>query len=1049
MEKVRKGKKSTGLLAESVAVHLQAVGGLVEDTRTQNINLLGAAAALCHSARHFGDIIDALPAAIYATDAEGRLTHFNRAAVELSGRVPELGTDHWCVTWKLYYPDGKPMRHDECPMAVCLRERRPVMHSEAIAERPDGTRFWFQPYPTPLFDESGKLIGGINMLVDITERKNAEAQIQSDARALTKLNELSSRLWIMPSLNEGLDEMLAATIEMLGADFGHIQLLNVDRGVLTIETQRGFKQDFLQFFREASANDNSACGRALRSGERIIVEDVEQDALFAPMLQVTRAAGYRAVLSTPLIGRGGQTLGIISTHFRSVHRPSEPELHRLDLYARQASDFIERCRADEALHRAQTQLEAELADTRLLASVSAELVHQENVEAIYEKIIDAAVGIMHSDFASMQMLVPERRNGQGELFLLAHRGFAPEDADTWKWVSTDSYCICGEVLRTGGRVIVTDFETCEFMAGTPGLASYRRAGIRAAQSTLLRSRAGQVLGMISTHWRKPHEPNERELRLLDVLARQAADLIERKQAEKALRESEERFRTLADNMGQLAWICNQLGNVTWYNQRWLDYTGLTFEDMKGWGWSKLLHPDHLERVVGLVKRSGETCEMWEDTFPLRGSDGSYRWFLSRAVPVRDEHGNIVCWFGTNTDIEDLKQAREAAENANRVKDEFLATVSHELRTPLNAIMGWTHLLTRGKLDEETSARGLETIARNASAQNQLISDLLDVSRIISGQLRFESGVVDLVRVIEAATETVRPAADAKGIVLHLKLEHDAELVSGDSMRLQQIVWNLLSNAVKFTPKGGQVTVGLKREYSSVVIVVSDTGEGISVEFLPYIFDRFRQAESTSKRQHNGLGLGLAIVRHLVEAHGGTISASSKGRGMGATFTVTFPLLAVHRNAIDGDHAFYPGGSATTVPAGILNGSRALVIDDEEDARELLTIALTQSGAEVRTAATVRAALDILDQWKPNVLVSDIGMPGQDGYDLIRTVRALESERGGRIPALALTGYASAEDAARARLAGYETHMAKPVSPGDLVLAVASLVAKASVKMKSS
>jgi PAS domain S-box-containing protein len=579
------------------------------------------------------------------------------------------------------------------------------------------------------------------------------------------------------------------------------------------------------------------------------------------------------------------------------------------------------------------------------------------------------------------------------------------------------------------------------MAGTPGLASYRSAGIRAAQSTLLRSRAGQVLGMISTHWREPHEPNERELRLLDVLARQAADLIERKQAEKALRESEERFRTLADNMGQLAWICNQLGNVTWYNQRWLDYTGLTFDEMKGWDWSKVLHPDHLERVVALVKRSAQNCEMWEDTFPLRGSDGSYRWFLSRAVPVLDKHGNVIRWFGTNTDIEDLKQAREAAETANRVKDEFLATVSHELRTPLNAIMGWTHLLTRGKLDEETSARGLETIARNASAQNQLISDLLDVSRIISGQLRFESGVVDLIRVIEAVTETVRPAADAKGVVLHLKLAQDAGLMSGDSMRLQQIVWNLLNNAVKFTPRGGQVSVQLKREYSSIVIVVSDTGEGISSEFLPYIFDRFRQAESTTKRQHSGLGLGLAIVRHLVEAHGGTIRASSKGRAKGATFTVTFPLLAMHTNGISGQHAFYPAGSAIALPAAILKGFRVLVIDDEADARELLTIALTQSGAEVRTAATVRSALDILDQWKPHVLVSDIGMPDEDGYDLIRTVRALEPDKGGTIPALALTGYASAEDAARTRLAGYETHMAKPVAPNDLVAAVASLVAK--------
>ncbi len=1050
METLRKVVKFKGLLRESVPVNLNAVRELLDNGRTQHIKLLGTAEeALCQSARHFREMIDALPAAIYTTDAKGRLTYFNRAAVELSGQVPELGTDHWCVTWKLYYPDGKPMRHDECPMALALRERRPVRDAEAIAERPDGTRFWFQPYPTPLFDESGDLVGGINMLVDITDRKNAEAQIQSDAEALTKLNELSSRLWTMRNLREGLDEMLAATMEMLGADFGTIQLLNVNSGVLTLEAQRGFKQDFLDFFREVSASDNSACGRALRSGERLIVEDVEMDAPFEPMLHIIRAAGYRAVLSTPLIGRDGKPLGIVSTHFRSVHRPSEHELRRLDLYARQASDFVERCRADEALHRAQTQLEAELADTRLLASVSAELVNEENIELLYEKIIDAAIGIMHSDFADMQMLVSEGGNGRGEPLLLAHRGFAPENADTWKSVSTDSRCIYGEALRTGGRIVVPDLESCAFATGGAALASYRSAGIRAAQSTLLRSRAGQVLGMISTYWREQHQPNERELRLLDVLARQAADLIERKQAEKALREGEKRFRTLADNMGQLAWICNQLGNVTWYNQRWLDYTGLTFEDMKGWGWSKVLHPDHFERVVALVKHAAETCEMWEDTFPLRGSDGSYRWFLSRAVPVRDEHGNIACWFGTNTDIEDLKQAREAAENANRVKDEFLANVSHELRTPLNAIMGWTHLLTRGKLDENTYARGLKTIERNAFAQNQLISDLLDVSRIISGQLRFESGVVDLTRVIEAATETVRPAADSRGVVLHLNLEHGAGLVSGDNMRLQQIVWNLLSNAVKFTPKGGQVTVRLQREYSSVVIVVSDTGEGINAEFLPYIFDRFRQAESTTKRQHGGLGLGLAIVRHLVEAHGGTIRASSEGAGKGATFTVTFPLLAVHRDVIDAEGAFFPAGSPISAPPAILQGLRVLVIDDEEDARELLTLALTQSGAEVRTAATVRSALHILDQWKPNVLVSDIGMPGEDGYDLIRTVRALESERGGTIPALALTGYASAEDAARARVAGYEKHMAKPVAPGDLVGAVASLVAVGSVNRKST
>ncbi len=293
---------------------------------------------------------------------------------------------------------------------------------------------------------------------------------------------------------------------------------------------------------------------------------------------------------------------------------------------------------------------------------------------------------------------------------------------------------------------------------------------------------------------------------------------------------------------------------------------------------------------------------------------------------------------------------------------------------------------------------------------------------------------------------MRPAADSRGIVLQLELDEGAGLVSGDAMRLQQMVLNLLTNAMEFSPQGGRITVRLKRENTGVVLSVTDTGEGISAEFLPYIFDRFRQAESTNKHQHGGLGLGLAIVRHLVEAHGGTIRASSKGVGKGATFTVTFPLLAVQPDAYCAERAFFPSGFAASASSAILKGVRVLVIDDEEDARELLTMALTQNGAEVRTAATVQDALEILKQWNPNVMVSDIGMPGEDGYDLIRTVRALESEKDETIPALALTGYASAEDAARARVAGYQTHMAKPVAPSDLVAAVATLVTEASLRV---
>ncbi len=388
------------------------------------------------------------------------------------------------------------------------------------------------------------------------------------------------------------------------------------------------------------------------------------------------------------------------------------------------------------------------------------------------------------------------------------------------------------------------------------------------------------------------------------------------------------------------------------------------------------------------------------------------------------------------------EARKEAEAANRVKDEFLAVVSHELRTPLNAILGWAHMLMRGSLDERNSARGLETIARNAMVQNQLISDLLDVSRIISGQLRCEMAAVDLVPLINAAVDTLRPAADAKGVRLSLILEPGAGMVSGDAARLQQIVSNLLTNAVKFTPQDGQVDVHLKREHTSVVIVVHDTGEGISPEFLPYIFDRFRQAEGASSRQHGGLGLGLAIVRHLVELHRGTVSAASEGVGRGATFRTAFPCIAVSRNGTDLENEYGVPDSLVNNQSLMLQGVHVLVVDDEPDARELLTIALTQSKADVRAVSTAREALEVLDQWRPDVLISDIGMPGEDGYEFIRKVRALEDQHGGTVPAVALTGYASDEDAARARIAGFQLHMPKPVSPSDLVTAVAGLALKA-------
>jgi signal transduction histidine kinase/ActR/RegA family two-component response regulator len=386
-------------------------------------------------------------------------------------------------------------------------------------------------------------------------------------------------------------------------------------------------------------------------------------------------------------------------------------------------------------------------------------------------------------------------------------------------------------------------------------------------------------------------------------------------------------------------------------------------------------------------------------------------------------------------------ARKQAEEANRMKDEFLATLSHELRTPLNAILGWVQVLRTGKLDEAAGARALETIERNSRAQAQLIADLLDVSRIITGKLRLDSKPVELHRIIDATLDSVRPAADAKGIQLSLSLAPMASPVLGDSDRLQQVVWNLLSNAIKFTPRGGQVEIRLREVGANAVLQVNDSGIGIRPDFLPYVFDRFRQAESTLTRSHGGLGLGLSIVRHLVELHGGTVEVESAGEGQGSSFAVRLPLRAELAEGAPVDLGQGSSSSRVWSLPDLLKDIRVLVVEDEVDTRDLLVTALEQCGAEVAAFGSVAEGLAELDRAVPDVLVSDIGVPYEDGYSLIRKVRERKPADGGDVPAAALTAYARPEDRQRALEAGFQTHLAKPLDPSELVAAVARLAGR--------
>ncbi|MEG3839536.1 ATP-binding protein, partial [Microcoleus sp. herbarium14] len=541
------------------------------------------------------------------------------------------------------------------------------------------------------------------------------------------------------------------------------------------------------------------------------------------------------------------------------------------------------------------------------------------------------------------------------------------------------------------------------------------------------------------HWR----PDEVWL-IQEMVARLWAVILHAR-ALQDLHESEDRFRALADNIAQLAWMTDASGWIFWYNQRWFDYTGTTLEAMQGWGWQQVHHPEHVDRVVAKFRRCIETGEPWEDTFPLRGKDGSYRWFLSRAVPIRDAQDKVLRWCGTNTDITDRlnaeaererllareKAARAEAERANRVKDEFLAVLSHELRTPLNPIIGWTKLLRSNCLTPEKQRYALETIERNAKLQTQLIEDLLDVSGILQGKVSLNIVPVDLAGAIGPAIETVRLSAEVKSIQICTEFAPDIGSVLGDAARLQQVVWNLLSNAVKFTSPGGKIAVKLDRIDTDAQITVTDTGKGIEPDFLPYVFDYFRQADSTFTRKFGGLGLGLAIVRHLVELHGGTVKSDSPGEGQGATFTVRIPLMPVQPPTIP--VAIAPEQSFN------LSGIRVLAVDDDADARDLVIFLLEDCGASVTAVSNADDALAVLIQSVPDLLLSDIGMPDTDGYMLLRQVRALPPERGGLVPAIALTAYAGEIDYRLALAAGFQRHLSKPLDPDQLVQAMLDLL----------
>jgi PAS domain S-box-containing protein len=543
-------------------------------------------------------------------------------------------------------------------------------------------------------------------------------------------------------------------------------------------------------------------------------------------------------------------------------------------------------------------------------------------------------------------------------------------------------------------------------------------------------------------------------RAITVAERESKLLAERRTAERD--ESESRYRALAELCPDVMYV-NIRGRICYVNAAAVRFFGAKDPgELLGRAPVDLAAPESKSRVAARgnqLREIGQTMPIAPEEW-LR-LDGSH-------VPV-EASAAVVPWQGTTgilvmlRDVSERRKveeeraqllaserfARSTAERASRMKDEFLATLSHELRTPLTAIVGWSQILVRGRASSDETAQGLEAVDRNARALTKLVEDLLDMSSIMSGKLRLDMHVLAPLEFVEAAIETIKPTAEAKRIHLDCQLDPHTGPLRGDANRLQQVVWNLLTNAVKFTPEGGTVKVALDQADSHVRISVADTGQGISAEFLPYVFDRFRQADASIRRRHSGLGIGLAIVKQLVELHGGDVEAQSAGEGQGTKFVVTLPLAFAHGRkgpllVPEDPAALHIAGNGNSID---LSGLKVLVVDDEPDACRLIKWVLGKCHAEVVTASSAAEALPLVESAAPDILISDIGMPDVDGYEFLRRIRALESARGGKVPAIALTAFARPEDQAKSLAVGYSVHISKPIAPEDLTATVASLAGR--------
>ena len=912
----------------------------------------------------------ALTAAILATaldciitmDSRGLVVEFNPAAERTFGyrRAEVIGRP----LAELIIPERLRERHRQGLARYLATGEGPVLgrRIELSALRSDGSEFPVELAITRL--DAGREPLFTAYLRDISERARGE-QLRNLRLAVTQ------QLAKAGDAASAGREVVRVVCEHLGWDYGAFWWVERAAGKLRCHATWASSQ--------TEAFDRASRAREFRRGEGLPgrvweraqatwLEDVQADANF-PRAAAAAAAGLRSAFACP-ISVGGEAIGVLEFFTRRLQEPDAELLETMATLAAQTGQFVERRLAEDRLRESEARFRA-LMDQ---APFSMQIFSPDGGTLRVNPAWSALWGVTLEQISDYNVLADAQLEAKGVAPYL-RRAFAGEP-------------VAIPPIRYDPN------ETLPERTRHADPARYV-----AAVAYPLKDEVGHVREVVLVH----------------------EDITARRRAEEALRESEEKLRLLADTIPQLAWMARPDGHIFWYNRRWYEYTGTTVEEMEGWGWQSVHDPAVLPQVLERWRSSIAHAEPFDMVFPLRGADGAFRPFLTRVNPLRDAKGGVLYWFGTNTDISELKRMEEALREADRRKDEFLAMLAHELRNPLAPIVNCLQLLKVGSLEPAMAQRTRDVMERQVQQLVRLVDDLLDVSRVVRGKIELAPEPLELAAVIARAVETAQPFLDARRHRLEISLAAEPLFVRGDAVRLAQVVANLLNNAAKYTEPDGRIVVRTAARGDEALLSVEDNGAGIAPELLARVFEPFVQGEQAGSGSQGGLGIGLTLAKTLVELHGGRVEAHSDGFGKGARFTIRLPRLAERG-----------GAEAAPRAAHLMRADaarRVLVVDDNRDAADTLAALLRVSGHDVRVAYDGGAALAVGKAEPPDVVFLDIGMPGMDGYETARRLRAMPQTA--RAMLVALTGWGQEEDQRRSAAAGFDRHLVKPAEPAAL------------------